>query len=62
MATQCNRNIYEVYNVCNVINSHIFICTWFYSPLKYQCVGMKLLKYGRLFVSVVLKKFIAAVV
>jgi len=31
MATKGDPCMKEVYNIYNVINSHIFICTWFYS-------------------------------
>ena len=32
MATKGDRNMHDVYNECNVINSHIFIFNfWFYS-------------------------------
>ena len=40
MATKVARNMYEFYNVYNLLNSHIFVCnSWFYSHSEAAVLG-----------------------
>jgi hypothetical protein len=40
MATKGDWCMYKVYKIYNVINSHIFICTWFYSHSAVNIIKM----------------------
>jgi hypothetical protein len=47
MVTKRDRNMYEVYNGDNVINSHVFICScWFYSHSEASVHGHEIFKNG----------------
>jgi hypothetical protein len=45
MATKGERNMYEIYTVYDIINSHIFICnSWFYSHNEAPVPGREIYK------------------